>query len=220
VLIVAVTVSSLQMCSKETYDIHVMYAGSRNVLKTSQNGDLTEYQKMLSSLKYAAGDYDGDGDISVSLDVLYMLSEKEIEEINAQLKEENEKNNTDYSLNMSQLNENNTVFRERLMYSEYYVCFISKPLYETYREINGVQMFMPLAGYVDAGRELTYLDECAVYLNSTGFGKLPMMSELPEDTVVVLRTLSAIASHYDKRENEQHFKNSEEMLRSILNYGE
>ena len=218
ILIFTVTICTFQMCQKESYDIYVLYAGSKNISKKVDDNNITEYQQLMTAMRYAAKDYDGDGSITVSLDTLYMLSEREIEEINAQLKEENEKNNTDYTINMDQLSENNTVFRDRMMYSEYYVCFLSKDLYESYKEINGVTMFVPLSGYAGNAEGLEYLDDSAIYLKSTAFGSLPVIRDLPEDTVIALRTLSAIASHYDKSQNVKNFENAEDMIRNILSY--
>ena len=77
---------------------------------------------------------------------------------------------------------------------------------------------MPLAGYGAEGEEYEYYGENgdAIYLRSTGFSQLPGMSELPEDTLVVLRSKAAIDSTLSKKQTERNFSRSEEVIRNIL----
>ena len=221
VLLFAVVISSVQMCQKESYDVYVMYAGGYEVKKVNEGGNVSEYVTMMNSLRSVSEDFDGDGNVSVSLDTLYMLSEAEIKRIEKELAEQNAKEGTDYSLSYEQLSRNNTTFRDRMMYSEYYLCLLSEDIFNTYKSVEGFMRFMPLDKYIDEGRELKYVDGSegtAIYLNSTGFSKLPALSSLPENTVIALRVKSAVSAHFSDKENAELYRRSEELLKSILNY--
>lgn len=222
VLLVAVVVCSVQMCAKESYDVYVMYAGGYEVKKVSgSDGNMSEYATLMNSIRSVTEDFDGDGKVSVSLDALYMLSEEEIREIEKELAEQNEKEGTDYSLSYSQLSQNNNVFRDRMLYSEYYLCLLSEGIYNTYKSVDGFMRFMPLEKYLEEGAAVEYVEGSegtAVYLKSTGFAKLPALRDLPEDTVIALRVRSEVSAHFGDEENKEIYRRSEELLRRMLNY--
>ena len=69
-LVFTITVCSVQMCDKESYDVYVVYAGDYQVSKLVTNGDVAEFVTFSKSLNRAAGDYNEDGKVSVSLDTL------------------------------------------------------------------------------------------------------------------------------------------------------
>lgn len=218
-LLIIAIVCSLQMCSKEQFDVYVLYAGSHNVSKIAEDGDLSEYVSIITELKDAAKDYDEDGKVSVSLDTLYMLSEEEIEKIEEEIQQSG-KDGEGLSLNYAQLAENNSVFRDRMLYSEYYVCLLSESLFEAYREIDGYQRFVPLTPYLKDGSAAEFVigsQDAAVYLKSTSLGNMPAMSKLPDDTVIVLRAMSEVSAHFGNKENRELYRRSEELIKSILN---
>ena len=72
VVIFAIVICSLQMCEKTSYDLHVMYAGSEDIRMSAKEGDISEYQKLLSGIKPYVSDANGDGRCSL-LDVLFLL---------------------------------------------------------------------------------------------------------------------------------------------------
>lgn len=231
-LIITLLICTLQMCKKTTYDIHVMYAGSHEFKRTATNGDLPPYGNALSSLKFFADDYDENGEINVDFLDLYLLTTSEIQELELE-------KGTD--INYVLLNNNRETFLNNLMYSEFYVCFISPALYEAYKTVSDVSVFTSLEKYLDDGAAFTlsdksyviengtkkeagesegalsFYDECAIRLSSTSLSSMPEFSSLPSDTLICLRIKSAIASHFNKSENERLYKNSEAYLREILN---
>ena len=221
VLVIAVVVSSVQMCQKEEYDVYVMYAGGYEVKKVNEGGNVSEYVTLMNSIRSVSEDFDGDGNVSVSLDTLYMLSEDEIRTIEKELAEQNAKDGTDYSLSYEQLSRNNTTFRDRMMYSEYYLCLLSEDIFNTYKSVDGFMRFMPLGKYVAEGVDLEYVEGSegtAIYLKSTAFSQLPALSSLPDNTVIALRVKSAISAHFSDKENDELYRRSEELLKSMLAY--
>ena len=66
-IIIVVTICTVQMCSKEEYDIHIIYAGSYDVRGQDSENDISAYETMQKSLNEAVGDFDGNGKITSSL---------------------------------------------------------------------------------------------------------------------------------------------------------
>ncbi len=219
-VLIVLTVCTVQMCKKTDYDVHIIYAGNYSVMNEKTEGGESAYEVIKKSLTEAVDDFDENGETVTSFEALYMLSPEEIEAIEKELADKKENGEGSYTLNYTQLNANNNTFRDRIMYSEYYLFFLSESVYNYYKTVDGITMFVPLKKYVKgSGDGLVYLDDSAIYLHSTEFGKLPGLCELPEDTVIALRSMSAVASHFGKKSNEKSYKNCEKTLINILNYG-
>ena len=80
--VLVITVCSVQMCTREEYDIHILYAGPDDVKKTADAG-LSDYRILYASLKLAVGDYDESGEVNPDLQTLFLPSAAEIDRINA-----------------------------------------------------------------------------------------------------------------------------------------
>ena len=80
-------------------------------------------------------------------------------------------------------------------------------------------MFASLAPYVKDGTNVSYYSDSAIYLNSTAFYTLPGISELPSDTLICLRNLSAFSSHFNKNDAKKAHENSKDLIENIINYG-
>lgn len=209
-LIFVITICSVQMCTKEKYDVHILYSGSYEIDRTSKDGNFPEYGTFISSLKKVADDYDQNGNITLSLKDLFMLSDEEIEQI--------QKADSSVEINRSLLIENKSILSETLIYSDYYVCLLSPSVYNEYKVIDGVEMFSPLSEYAQNDTDIEYYSDSAVYLSSTGFYSLPGICNLPEDTLVCLRNVSAFANHFNEKESKEARKRSVDVIKKIINY--
>ena len=212
-LVVTILICSLQMCTKEEYDTYIMYAGDARISRTAGEGDgISDYGKIISALKGVSEDYDGNGKVSVSFLTYYALTAEQIEEIKASLKEGEEFNpilddmeNLNYSL----------------LYSEYYVCFLSPEIYEKYRVYFDTEIFAPLDRYASDGREYDYYDKSAIKLSSdclSSFRSLAGINALPEDTLICLRAKSELSDSIGSEKNSKNFEHAEEVMRKILAY--
>lgn len=207
-IIVTVTVCTLQMCGKENSDIYILYSGGYEIERKS-DGDIPEYNTVSASFNRTLKDYDGDGTVSVSLKDLFMLSSSEIEEA---------EKSGDFEVNYTLLSDNKQVLYDTLMYSDYYLCFLSKAIYEEYKTVDGIEMFATLAEFVDEDTDVDFYTSSAVLLSSTDFYSLPGICNLPSDTVICLRNVSAFAEHFNKSGNEKAFNNAKDAITTILNY--
>lgn len=206
-LVFAITVFSLQMCKQEDYDIYIMYAGPKQISRVMENGNFCEYDTTMSSFKQVVSDFDENGGVSISFLDLYMLSQDEIKEL--------EKGD---GVNYTLLNNNNQTFRDTMLYSGYYICFLSERLYLEYAKTEGV--FAPIEPYTN-GLDVDFLDTGAIYLHSEAlkFNTLPGICDLPCDTVICLRSKSVISAYLSQKENEKQYARSLEVLEAIFKYG-
>ncbi len=218
-VLIVITICTVQMCSKEEYDIHIMYAGSYDIRGQESENDMSAYETIHKSLNEAVRDFDGNGKVKSSLEALYMLSEKERAELEEKLADMKENGEGSYEINYSLLNENANTFRDRITFSDYYIFIISEPIYNTYqRTEQGTPLFSSLRDLADEGANVKFLDDSAIYLSSTEFGKLPGLCDLPEDTLITLRTRDAVSSVFNKEENEKNYQNAVEVIENMINY--
>ena len=208
IIVIIVTVCTIQMCQKESYDAYILYAGSHEVKKTSSDGSTPPYAQTVSSLKRVSDDFNKNGEITINLKDLFLLTADEIKKVESE---------TGLEVNYTLISENSQLLKDSVVYSEYYLCFLSKDIYEQYKIIDGVYIFKDLSEYVSA-YDVDMYDSSALYLSSTEFYTLPGISDFPEDTVVCIRNISPIASHWDKDGSEAGFAAAEAILKKIIAY--
>ena len=200
VLLIAMLVCSLQFCSRESYDAYVLYAGSRNIGRTSKDGDVAEIATVISSLKRLSDDFDENGEVNINFTNYYYLSNSEAESLD--------------DVNQTLLSSDKSSLSSVLEHSEYYLCFISKAVYDEYHAVGSSERFILLDNYKESHPELEYYTDSAIYLSSTEAYKLPGLSNLPEDTLICIRHPSVLAAKSD--EHVMHFNNAKKMLEKIL----
>ena len=200
-------ICTLQTCSRESYDIHILYAGNREVKRTSASGGVIEYETFLDDLARIGEDFDGNGKVTVSLKTLFSLTPDEVKEI--------EKNH-ELEVNRTLLQQDAATLSQLMTYGDYYLCFLSESVYKDYRDRDGISLFAPLASYA-AGTEGVRLTDAGdgIYLSSVDFGSLPLLAEFPEDTVICLRALTEFTEKTDRTSREK-FENSEKVLENLL----
>ena len=137
------------------------------------------------------------------------LSEEMKQQIQAELKDGE-------TVNESLLSTDKKTLTDRIMYSEYYVCLLSKEVYEEYRVVSGLSMFVPLSPYTTEGGEYEWAGEDAIYLKSTDFYESAGICDLPEDTVIVLRMKSEMSAVFGGDKNDEMFARAEEVIRKML----
>jgi hypothetical protein len=200
VLIVALLICSLQFCTKESYDAYILYAGSKRIGRTASDGDVAEIVSVISSLKRVTSDFDENGEVNISFTGLYYLGAGEAGEADA----------ADTAL---LVNDKKTL-TSLLEHSEYYLCFISTAVYDEYHRVGDSERFITLNEYKAENPELRYHSDSAIYLSSTALSKLPALSSMPEDTLVVIRHPSVLGAKSDA--HMIHFENAKKILDTAL----
>ena len=205
VVIIAIVLS--QLLSKPKYDAHVLYAGDTQIKNVSVDGDLPHYQKLLSSLKRVVNDENGDGSIDISLQTLYALTEDQLAEISS-----------DKTAQISLALTDTETLESALVVGEYYVCFLSEELFFKNDAIYDVAMFAPLEKYAASESiDYEYASARGIYLRSLPYSEF---IDLPDDTVVCLRSLNGYTQSINGKSNKQAFATGERVITNILNYGE
>ena len=216
-LVFTITICSVQMCDKESYDVYVVYAGGYQVSKLVTDGDVAEFVTFTKSLNRAAKDYNDDGKVTVSLDSVYLLTADEIKATNDRLEAEG----SDQRVQTQLISQNFKTMNDRMLYSEYYVCLMSEEIFKYYSS-KADHFFTDLKQYVNTGTDVKYLDDgkntTAIYLNSTGFKSLPVLADLPSDTVIALRGFSEVSNFLDGDDNRENYRRSEDFVRNVINY--
>ena len=207
-LVFCITICSLQLCTKKTYDVYVLYAGNAYVGRTAKDGDIPAYKRLETTLSGRADDYNDDGETNLSLYTLGFLSESEKTE--------------EAPFTESILVQDEEFFLYNYIMGNggnYNVAFISPYVYEKYHVYSDVTMFMPVAGYLDTDyTEYELYSDYAVKLSSTTLYKnnASIREILPEDTLIVLKIKSYTASGFDKSGTEARYAASESFFRSLL----
>ena len=205
-IIVAIVVCSLQMCSRESVDFHIMYAGGAEISKTSEDGDTPEYVRIIRVLENYVDDVDGDGKKNIAFSTYFAPSDEEIK-----IAETTPGVEVNYNLMSSDRDALNARFGN----GDYYLCFISPHVYEQYKGVGDVSAFAPIANYAPMGAKLEYYSEYAIKLSSTSFYKNnPDIREiLPEDTLVAIQIKRVIGV---KKDNDERYSQSVKVLQRIL----
>lgn len=204
VAIAIVTVCTLQMCSRKTFDNYLLYAGGYGISRNDKDGT-AEYPVFLKSMEKVSRDTDGNGELLTSFQDLYTPTPEEMTSSGGEL-------GGFANGNFDRLK------YELISGSDYYVCLLSEYVYTSYREFDGYQVFAPISPYAKEGVLYEYYDERAIYLHSTDFGKLAGFKNLPRDTLIVIRALSPASEAIGRDEHRRGFAMGEELLRSILAY--
>ena len=76
-LVFVAVVLLLQTCGKVKTDAYILYAGPHDVSRVAQNGDISEYESILSTFKRVCKDQDGDGLTTIALLDLLVVNQSE-----------------------------------------------------------------------------------------------------------------------------------------------
>ncbi len=212
VLVFAV-ILTLQFCTKEEYDLHILYAGEKNISSASLSGDGdSEYSLLVSALESASGKTENGENVNISLQVLRVLSESQLEEVTKDMN-----SSMDKSAFESGIAENYSQLHNYIMYGDYYLLLLSEDMFLAFdKKLDGESIFAPISQYTKSGTDYEYINERGIYLSSLEIYSEPAVSVLPANTVVCIR-LSGVSG---TRDNGKGYAKAEEALREILEYKE
>ncbi len=204
-VVLILCIVTLQMCQKPKYDAYIMYAGDYKISSLSSGGDLSPYQRILSSLGRIVDDENSDGKVDVNFQNLYALTEEQLGALGSD-------DTADLSLALT----DSETLESALVVGNYYVCFLSEELFLLNDAINDGAMFAPLAKYAESGDiSYEYASERGIYLRSLPYSEF---IDLPGDTVVCLRALNGYSEAIGGKANKENFAIGERVIKNILNY--
>lgn len=205
-LVFTVTICTLQMCRKESYDIHILYAGEQAIDRT-RGEDISDYDKISQYLTRNATDRNKDGKTLVAFKDLYILDESDMKPGGSDKDNEDGKlSDSDYQRTYN----DREALRNIMLSGNYYVCLFSHEVYESYRD-SGALMNLNAESILGEGADVVYYDDtmCGIYLSSTAFAKqYPICTILPEDTVLCLKRVPyAQTGKKDYKASVEYIKN-------------
>ena len=204
-LIFAITISVLQFCSKTEYDAYLMYAGP-------YDATVSETRDIVSSLESVSDDYNGDGEINIGFLNLFMMTSKQIEERNAV--------GDGYTVNTKLVSDNTGVFHQEIQTGEVVIFLLDPSWFDfLYSETENKNFLMKISDITEETNEnFRYYNECGIYLNSTPLSSLPGLCNLPENTILCIRTNGSLSSIFHKKAAEKNHSIHVAFFRKLLEY--
>lgn len=211
-LVVVLLVCCLQTCTKEPYDVEIMYAGPKN---------LNDKQTVLDIQNAFAGfstDKNGDGVKTVRL-VSYWVNEKYYGGDDA---EDEAINGADVAYFASTSYTNEKAYHDEIMAGNLSICLVSPYLFYQVHKEGGFMRIDEIFPDIDDSyyhvSEEGVVNHYAIRLSKTPLYELPGLSTLPEDTILCLRKPAYHLLNASRLE-EQH-ENSKEVFLTALRYKE
>lgn len=196
--VVFITIMTAQMCTREEYDISVMYAGPA-VVADSQNAALED------ALGRLASDTDGDGKSEAVFYDLIIMTEDE-------LKKAYDKGHSTSAINAVSIQDAKDAFQLNILSDDHFVLMLSPERYEVMLE-NGALEKLSDIGVTAQDRYSEY----AVRLRDLDFVKFyTAFSVLPEDTLLCFKRISDVNA--DKKKVLDRRENAIEYIKSLTEY--
>ena len=210
--VIVIGIGIFQLVSKTSPDIYIMYAGEKYYDNTA--GITGAFIGAMPK------DYNGDGEKTVNILQIRSLTDAQKNEIKAQddamANEYKEGAVADANIDESFLSSEASRFREEIIYGESVICIISP---ELYNEIKGNNVLLTLE------EALGYKPKNAVDDYALKFKELSIIEyysvfdSLPDDTLIVIRRVTAMTSIKGKKAEERH-KNHVDYFKALVEFKE
>lgn len=165
--VIVFAVCTMQMCSKESYDISIVYAGPYNVDANRSNDIKSVFDFTIPE------DFDGDGSKSSRLISYLIYTKDQIEKL--------ESEESQYVDRTYVSNESKNFFNYAS--TEAGICFIDPSLYQTLKESDRLINISETLGFTPDG----LIDDFGVRLSETGlYEEYAVIREMPADTVICM----------------------------------
>lgn len=196
---VTIIISSVQFFTKDKFDYYLLYAGPQIIAVQ----DLHYIERAFNDF---ADDYNGDGEVSVALNDIVMLSPEEMEAA----KEKGAVFDGNYQQQMM------TEYYQQIIAGDVVICLLSPYMYEIVNQESG---FMPLSEIFGEDIPASAYDDCGIILSETDFGKeYNGVNNLPDDTILCIRRVSTLKNLKGAEKTEKHHAAYVELFRAIVNY--
>ncbi len=207
-VLIVFSILTFQFCTKEEYDVHIIYAGEKRISTSTLNGEgNSEFSDIVEALESLSKN---DENVNISMQTLYILSPEELEEVLEGMQDELQKNEL-----RAAIDDNRKQLKNYVINGNYHLCLLSEDVFLSLDTGDGENsIFMPLADYTTDGYYYNYVNERGIYLHSLDIYMDSALSSLPKDTIICLR----IPREFGSNETEAYAK-AEVLLRSLLASG-
>ena len=202
--VIVVLFCTVQTCSGGSPDITFLYAGT---FPPADNGVL-DMEKAFEAV--LPEDFNGDGEMDVSMAMLMIYSEEQIKEIEKNL-DEDEARIINRSQNAGELEK----FQNLVVSGDYYICLLEPWLFEMVDKEGGFLPFDEAIGYTPEGA----VNPRAIRLSDTELGRYyAALGLLDKDTYICMRAPGAIQEMTGKGKESESFKQAAAMLKSMIEF--
>ena len=204
-LVAVVVVLIVQLFTKPSYDVNIVYAGEKSISISSSTGDgVTELSLITKAIESVAKDYNNDGKVRFSLRNLHILSAAELNEIT-----DSNKKITLESSTQSARQELRDIF-----YTDNFVFLLSDDIFKEYDSSGEDSVFADISEYCKDGKSYEFASEGGIYISSLPIYESSDLSLLPPDTVLCLR----LPGVFKGRGSDEAYKAAEELVRALLSF--
>ena len=215
IAVLAICITQCVRNAADEPDIHILYAGSKQISQPNDREDgKTPFKNLEGVLTDISSDYDESGEKIVDLETVYWVHPDDRGPL---MGAESDKSMTDAAYYVSLFNESIATIDSLRQKSDYFVWFVSVDVYNYVKEkADGAEVFMPISLYVEDGTTVNYYGEDgdAIWLKDLFAYNLDGIDEMPADTLVVLRTPTVL-----ERNEDELFERSEAFIRAFINLG-
>lgn len=194
-----------QMCAKEEDDIDILYTGPA-ILSADQKQELAA-----AFAAVMADDFNDDGEKTVKISDITVLSDEQLEEKQAEAAAESDWVYYDYQ------NRENAISNVTALITtgETVICLMDDYMYQKYKAQDA---FLPLEDAIGSLPEYA-IDEYSVHLADTPFGQyFSACTALPADTVLCIRRASVLSAGSAKKAAEAHYQDCLETFKSLFTF--
>ncbi len=182
--VVFITVMTVQMCTRDEYDISVMYAGNAIL----SDGDSAKMENALESI--------GEKDEKAVLYELVIMSD-------AELSAAYDRGHSTSAINFEKVRKNREMFALNIMSDEYFILLLSPECYNIIMTSSALEKLADIGVNVPAEQ---LHSEYAIKFNTLAYAKhYTAFSPLPEDTLLCFKKISEMnASDKNKLKKREH----------------
>ena len=198
--IVFSVVVGVQIATKQSYDLYVLYAGSANVNDTSRG------EAPVKKMERSFASVSGDEGLKTTVQSFVW--------VNPDLLAEYKKN--DVAVNVSQNNKMFQTVMDAVASGKCAIMLLDREIYEEVKSREALEKLSDVLGYEVDGA----LDEYGVLLAKTEFGRnFDGFSDLPEGTVLCVRNLQNGFSLVGKSTGDEKWDRQLDVFRAMMDYG-
>ena len=199
--IVFLTVVGVQIATKQSYDLYVLYAGPTNVNETYSTGTA-----IVKKMEAGFAEISGDADHKTTVQSFVWVNDR--------LAAEYKKN--DVAVNAAQNRKMLGTVLDAIASGKSAIMLLDPDIFEDVRDKGALEKLADVLGYEVGGA----LDEYGVRLADTSFGRsFAGFRELPDDTVLCVRNLQNGFSLVGQSTGDEKWDRQLDVFRAMMNYG-
>ena len=199
-IVVFAVVVGIQIVTKQSYDLYVLYAGAANVNDTSAG------EAAVKQMERSFASVSGDEDLKTTVQSFVWVHDDLIKEY--------KKN--DVSVNVTQNNKMFQTVMDAVASGKCAIMLLDREIYEEVKNRGALEKLSDVLGYEVEGA----LDEYGVLLADTAFGRdFEGFRSLPEGTVLCVRNLQNGFSLVGKSSGDEKWDRQLDVFRAMMAYG-